>query len=92
MRERDLQERITINPNVMVGKPVIRGTRIPVGLILKMLGQGMVPAEVLREYPRLERADIEAAMMYAARMIEHEDVFPIPWQSELVQRGGSLPS
>ena len=84
MRERDLQERITINPNVMVGKPVIRGTRIPVALILKMLGQGMATAEILREHPRLERVDIEVAIMYAARTIEHEDVFPIPLQSELV--------
>ncbi|HQE94012.1 MAG TPA: DUF433 domain-containing protein [Anaerolineae bacterium] len=83
MRDQDLQERITIDPNVMVGKPVIRGTRIPVGLILKMLGQGMTTAEILHEYPRLERGDIEAAIMYAARMIEHEDVFPIPLQSEL---------
>ena len=84
MIDRDLQERITINPNVMVGKPVICGTRIPVGLILKMLGQGMATAEILREYPRLERVDIEAAIMYAARMIEHEDVFPILLQSEPV--------
>jgi len=84
MRERDLQERITINPNVMVGKPVIRGTRIPVALILKMLGQGMATEEILREYPRLEREDIKAAIAYAARMIEHEDVFPLPLQIELV--------
>ena len=68
----------------MVGKPVIRGTRIPVALILKMLGQGMVTEEILREYPRLERGDIEAAITYAARMIEHEDVFLLPLQSELV--------
>jgi len=81
MRERDLQERITINPNVMVGKPVIRGTRIPVALILKMLGQGMATEEILREYPRLEKGDIEAAIAYAARMIEHEDVFPLPLQN-----------
>lgn len=51
MRDQDLLVRITIDPNVMVGKPVIRGTRIPVGLILKMLGQGIATEEILREYP-----------------------------------------
>jgi uncharacterized protein (DUF433 family) len=84
MRDNDLLERITIDPKVMVGKPVIRGTRIPVGLILKMLGQGISTEEVLREYPRLEKADIEAAIAYAARVIEHEDVFPLPIQGETV--------
>jgi uncharacterized protein (DUF433 family) len=84
MRDQELLVRITIDPNVMVGKPVIRGTRIPVGLILKMLGQGIATEEILREYPRLEKEDIEAAMTYAARVIEHEDVFPLPPQSELV--------
>jgi len=84
MRDNDLLERITINPKVMVGKPVIRGTRIPVSLILKMLGQGISTEEILREYPRLEKVDVEAAITYAARVIEHEDVFPLPTQSELV--------
>jgi uncharacterized protein (DUF433 family) len=77
-------ERITVDPKVMVGKPVIRGTRIPVALILKMLGQGIPTEEILREYPRLERADIEAALAYAADVVEHEDVFPLPTQREPV--------
>jgi uncharacterized protein (DUF433 family) len=58
MRDKDLLERITVDPKVMVGKPVIRGTRIPVVLILKMLGQGIPVEEILREYPRLEKVDI----------------------------------
>ena len=78
MRDRKLLKRITVNPKVMVGKPVIRGTRIPVALILKMLGQGIPVKEILREYPRLEEVDIHAAMAYAARVVEHEDVFPLP--------------
>jgi len=82
MNNKDLIERITVDPNVMVGKPVIRGTRIPVALILKMLGQGISTEELLREYPRLERVDVEAALAYAARVVEHEDVFPIPMQGE----------
>ena len=84
MRNEDLLKRIAVDPKIMVGKPVIRGTRIPVGLILKMLGQGISTEEILREYPRLEKEDVEAAITYAARVIEHEDVFPIPLQSELV--------
>ncbi len=52
MRNEDLLKRITVDPKIMVGKPVIRGTRIPVGLILKMLGQGISTEEILREYPQ----------------------------------------
>ena len=82
MRSEDLLERITVDPKVMVGKPVIRGTRIPVALILKMLGQGIPTEDVLREYPRLEKVDVEAAIAYAARVVEHEDVFPLPMRRE----------
>lgn len=84
MGNEDLLDRITVDPKVMVGKLVIRGTRIPVALILKMLGQGIPTGEILREYPRLEMVDIEAAMTYAARVVEHEDVFPLPVQGERV--------
>jgi len=84
MEDKKLLERITVNPRVMVGKPVIRGTRIPVALILKMLGQGISAEEILREYPRLEEVDIHAAIAYAARVVEHEDVFPLPSRGELV--------
>jgi uncharacterized protein (DUF433 family) len=84
MRDENLLERITVDPKIMVGKPVIRGTRIPVALILRMLGQGISTAEILREYPRLQELDIHAAVAYAARVVEHEDVFPLPSQGELV--------
>lgn len=84
MGNEDVLERIIVDPKVMVGKPVIRGTRIPVALILRMLGQGIPTEEILRDYPRLERADIEAAIAYAARVVEHEDVFPLPEQGEPV--------
>lgn len=83
MRNEDFLKRITVDPRVMVGKPVIRGTRIPVALILKMLGQGIPTEEILREYPRLEKVDIEAALAYAACVLEHEDVFPLPVRGEL---------
>ena len=70
-------QRVTVDPKVMVGKPVIRGTRIPVELIMRMLAQGIPEGEILREYPRLQPADVRAALAYAARVLAHEDVFPL---------------
>ncbi len=72
-----LLERITVNPDVMTGKPVIRNTRIPVELIVRMLAQGVGEDELLREYPRLEPEDVRAALAYAARTLANEEVFPI---------------
>jgi len=66
--------RIEINPDVMLGKPVIRGTRIPVELILRKLGEGATEDELLDAYPRLVRADIRAALSYAAETIAHETI------------------
>ena len=58
--------RIETNPAVMLGKPVIRGTRIPVEVILRKLGEGATEAGLSEAYPRLVRADIQAALSYAA--------------------------
>jgi uncharacterized protein (DUF433 family) len=69
-----LADRIEINPKVMMGKPVIRGTRIPVELILRKLGEGASEADLLDAYPRLTREDILAAMSYAADALAHEEV------------------
>ena len=65
-------DRIEINPEVMLGKPVIRGTRIPVELILRKLAEGATEAELIDGYPRLNEADIKAALAYAADTISHE--------------------
>lgn len=59
-------ERIEINPSVMLGKPVIRGTRITVELILRKLAEGATEAELLEDYPHLTTEDIRAAMAYGA--------------------------
>lgn len=59
-------DRISIDPKVMAGKPVISGTRIPVEKILRELGNGLSYDDILREYPRLTRADILAAQRFAA--------------------------
>ncbi len=69
-----LIERIEINPGVMLGKPVIRGTRIPVELIVRKLGEGATEADLLDAYPRLSREDIRAALSYAAESLAHETV------------------
>jgi len=71
-------ERIEINPQEMLGKPVIRGTRIPVELILRKLGEGVTEAELLNAYPRLTRADIQAALAYAADSLAHETILLQP--------------
>lgn len=72
-----LLRRIAVNPKVMVGKPVIRGTRIPVELIVKMLSQGIAEDEILKEYPRLKADDIKAALAYASVVLSNEEVYPL---------------
>ncbi len=67
-------QRIEVNPEVMVGKPVIRGTRIPVELILRKLAAKVPVAEILRDYPRLTEEDITAAVAYAADAVSTEEV------------------
>jgi uncharacterized protein (DUF433 family) len=59
-------ERIEINPDIMDGKPVVRGTRVPVELVLRKLGAGMVPEAILMDHPRLTHEDIHAAQAFAA--------------------------
>ncbi|MGK7896584.1 MAG: DUF433 domain-containing protein [Xenococcus sp. (in: cyanobacteria)] len=59
-----LLNRITFNPEVLAGKPIIRGMRISVGMILELLGKGATTQEILEDYPDLELADIHAALLY----------------------------
>ncbi len=68
-----ITDRIEINPKVMMGKPVIRGTRIPVELILRKLSEGASETDLVDAYPRLRREDIKAAIAYAADTIAHEE-------------------
>ena len=75
--EQRLLDRIEVNPKVMVGKPVIKGTRIPVELILRMLSQGISEEEILEEYPHLTKEDIQAALAYAAEALAVEEVLPL---------------
>lgn len=66
-------ERIETHPDIMLSKPVIRGTRIPVALLLRKLGEGASEVDLLDAYPRLSREDLRAALAYGASAIEHEE-------------------
>jgi uncharacterized protein (DUF433 family) len=65
-------ERIEMNPDIMGGKPVIRGTRIPVELVLRKLGAGLSPEAILADHPRLALEDIHAAQAFAADYLADE--------------------
>ncbi len=71
--QRAWNERIVRDPATMQGRSTIRGTRITVELILRKLGGGLTPAEVIEEYPRLTESDIHAAQVYAADIIVDEN-------------------
>ena len=66
--------RITFNPNVLGGKPIIRGTRISVEFILELMSSGMSIDEILKEYKHLKREDILDALDYASKVIKREEV------------------
>lgn len=72
-----MDERIIIDPDICQGKPVIRGTRVPIVRIIDGLAGGMTKEEILQEYEVTEE-DIAAALSYAARLIEAEEIYPLP--------------
>ena len=77
MKNKDLLYRITVDSKIMVGKPIIRGLRITVDQILKALAAGIDTDELLEDYPELEKEDIEAALLYAAELVEEEKIYKI---------------
>ena len=70
MSKSEISERVTSDPGVMLGKPVIKGTRITVELLLRKLAEGATHDDLLAAYPKLERSDILAALAYAAAFEE----------------------
>lgn len=70
------QERIVIDPAILVGKPVIRGTRLAVEFIIDLLAQGWSEDEILRNYPGLTHEDIQACLRYASELLRAERVYP----------------
>lgn len=77
MGKKELSRRITVNSEVMVGKPTIRGLRITVEQILKALAGGVTVEELLEDYPELEKEDIQAALIYASELVNEEQVFAV---------------
>ena len=71
------QDRIILDPNVLTGKPVVKGTRLSVDFLLGLLAQGWPEAEILRNYPGLVREDLLACWAYAAEIVRTEKAFPL---------------
>jgi uncharacterized protein (DUF433 family) len=74
----DWRERIVVDPKVLVGKPVIKGTRISVEFVVDLLARGWTTEQILNEYDHLTLEDIRACLSYASEMLKTERVFPLP--------------
>lgn len=74
---KEILDRITVNPKVMVGKPTIRDLRITVEQILRALTNGVPTQELLEDYPELKPEDIQAVLSYATELVNEEQVFPV---------------
>jgi uncharacterized protein (DUF433 family) len=74
----DWKDRIHINPEILVGKPVIKGTRLAVEFIIDLLAQGWTEEEILRNYPGITREDIQACLAYASEILRVERVYVFP--------------
>ena len=73
-----MTDRIVIDPAVLVGKPVVRGTRLSVDFLVGLLARGWSEAEILRNYPGLTRDDLLACLEYASERVSEEKVYPFP--------------
>lgn len=74
----DWQERISIDPEILVGKPVIKGTRIAVEFVVELLARGWTADDILREYDHLSAEDIQACLRYASEVLKSERVYLLP--------------
>ena len=83
MTEEEILERITVNPGIFGGKPIIRGRRLAVEHVLGMLAAGDTPETLLEAYPWLEREDIRACLVYARRLVGRERVEPFLTETPL---------
>jgi len=72
------QDRISVDPKVLVGKPVIKGTRIAVEFVVDLLGRGWTQEQILREYDHLMPEDIQACLAYASEVLKSERVYLLP--------------
>ena len=72
----DWKERIIVDPKILVGKPVIKGTRLAVEFIVELLAQGWAEIEITRNYPGVTHEDIAACLMYASNILKAEKIYP----------------
>ena len=79
----DWKERIIVDPKILVGKPVVKGTRLAVEFIVDLLAQGWPESEILRNYPGISHEDITACLKYATSILKAEKIYPF----ELSQAG-----
>ena len=77
MTDKQLLDRLTIDPNIMVGKPIIKGTRLTVEYILNLLAHGTTVTEVLEEYEGLTQEDIQACLLFATKSLEDTAFMPL---------------
>jgi uncharacterized protein (DUF433 family) len=77
MTEKALLKRIVINPKIMLGKPVIKGTRLTVEIIIEKLAYGENVEDLKKDYPFITEDDIRAALLYAAKRLAHEEVYTV---------------
>ena len=75
MTERTLLKRIVVDPKIMLGKPVIKGTRLPVEIIIEKVAYGATIENLRKDYPFLKESDIRAALLYAAKQIANEEIY-----------------
>ena len=68
----ELLDRIVVDPDILVGKPIIKGTRVPVYLIVELVAAGMTAKQIIKEYPQLKEEDVKAALLYASKLVESE--------------------
>lgn len=71
------QDRITIDPAILTGKPIVRGTRMAVEFILDLLAEGWTHEQILQQYPTLTHEDIQATLHYAADLLKRERIYPL---------------
>ncbi len=72
------QERIGVDPGVLTGKPVIKGTRMAVEFLVELLAEGWTHEQILANYPHLAEEDIQASLHYAVEALKQEHVYPLP--------------
>jgi uncharacterized protein (DUF433 family) len=72
------QERISVDPRVLVGKPVIKGTRLAVEFLMELQAEGWTHEQIVRNYPQLTGEDLQAVLRYATEVLKQEHVYPLP--------------